>query len=251
MAEHGIARDRPAGGQPLSVRAASSAKPGCTLDEMRSRTSTSAARRCCARRRRTSRASAVATDPAQYAGCWTNWTPTTARCRRRRASRCRSPRSTASRSTTRHQRLPLRRIGDDGTRSAVPGAAQQQLRQGAGPALRREPAPARPRSTATCSRCRARWRRSRSCRARSCRYNNIADADAAWECVRQFDAPACVIVKHANPCGVADRRGLRRCLRAGLRDRSDLAPSAASSPSTARSTRRPRRRSSTASSSRC
>jgi phosphoribosylaminoimidazolecarboxamide formyltransferase / IMP cyclohydrolase len=34
-------------------------------------------------------------------------------------------------------------------------------------------------------------------------FNNIADADAAWECVRQFDAPACVIVKHANPCGVA------------------------------------------------
>jgi len=34
-------------------------------------------------------------------------------------------------------------------------------------------------------------------------YNNIADADAAWECVRTFDAPACVIVKHANPCGVA------------------------------------------------
>ncbi|MFO1474032.1 MAG: bifunctional phosphoribosylaminoimidazolecarboxamide formyltransferase/IMP cyclohydrolase [Lysobacterales bacterium] len=34
-------------------------------------------------------------------------------------------------------------------------------------------------------------------------FNNIADSDAAWECVRQFDAPACVIVKHANPCGVA------------------------------------------------
>jgi len=34
-------------------------------------------------------------------------------------------------------------------------------------------------------------------------YNNIADADAALECVRQFDMPACVIVKHANPCGVA------------------------------------------------
>ena len=34
-------------------------------------------------------------------------------------------------------------------------------------------------------------------------YNNIADSDAAWECVRQFDTPACVIVKHANPCGVA------------------------------------------------
>src|SRR3546814_229786 len=34
-------------------------------------------------------------------------------------------------------------------------------------------------------------------------YNNIADADAAWECVRSFDTCACVIVKHANPCGVA------------------------------------------------
>jgi phosphoribosylaminoimidazolecarboxamide formyltransferase/IMP cyclohydrolase len=34
-------------------------------------------------------------------------------------------------------------------------------------------------------------------------FNNIADADAAIECVRQFNEPACVIVKHANPCGVA------------------------------------------------
>ena len=34
-------------------------------------------------------------------------------------------------------------------------------------------------------------------------YNNIADTDAALECVKQYDEPACVIVKHANPCGVA------------------------------------------------
>jgi phosphoribosylaminoimidazolecarboxamide formyltransferase/IMP cyclohydrolase len=34
-------------------------------------------------------------------------------------------------------------------------------------------------------------------------YNNIADADAAWECVKSFEEPACVIVKHANPCGAA------------------------------------------------
>jgi phosphoribosylaminoimidazolecarboxamide formyltransferase/IMP cyclohydrolase len=34
-------------------------------------------------------------------------------------------------------------------------------------------------------------------------YNNIADADAAWECVRQFDNTACAIIKHANPCGAA------------------------------------------------
>ena len=34
-------------------------------------------------------------------------------------------------------------------------------------------------------------------------YNNIADADAAWDCVRSFAECACVIIKHANPCGVA------------------------------------------------
>lgn len=40
-------------------------------------------------------------------------------------------------------------------------------------------------------------------------YNNIADTDAALECVKQFsDAPACVIVKHANPCGVAYGKNL-------------------------------------------
>ena len=41
-------------------------------------------------------------------------------------------------------------------------------------------------------------------------YNNIADADAALECVKSFSKPACVIVKHANPCGVAvNESGIR------------------------------------------
>lgn len=39
-------------------------------------------------------------------------------------------------------------------------------------------------------------------------YNNISDADAAWECVKNFDEPACVIIKHANPCGVAVGKNL-------------------------------------------
>ena len=39
-------------------------------------------------------------------------------------------------------------------------------------------------------------------------YNNIVDADAAWECVRAFDEPACIIVKHANPCGVAEANSI-------------------------------------------
>jgi phosphoribosylaminoimidazolecarboxamide formyltransferase/IMP cyclohydrolase len=44
---------------------------------------------------------------------------------------------------------------------------------------------------------------ARQIQGRELSFNNIADADAALECVRQFDSPACVIVKHANPCGVA------------------------------------------------
>jgi phosphoribosylaminoimidazolecarboxamide formyltransferase/IMP cyclohydrolase len=48
-------------------------------------------------------------------------------------------------------------------------------------------------------------------------YNNIADADTAIECVRAFEHPACVIVKHANPCGVALGEDLLRAYRAAWR----------------------------------
>src|SRR5690606_8593656 len=45
-------------------------------------------------------------------------------------------------------------------------------------------------------------------------FNNVADTDAALECVKSFTKPACVIVKHANPCGVAvvpeDEGGIRQ-----------------------------------------
>ncbi len=44
-------------------------------------------------------------------------------------------------------------------------------------------------------------------------YNNIADADAAWECVKSFSEPACAIVKHANPCGVAIASSLAEAYR--------------------------------------
>ncbi len=45
--------------------------------------------------------------------------------------------------------------------------------------------------------------RYRQIQGKELSYNNIADSDAAWECVKSFSEPACVIVKHANPCGVA------------------------------------------------
>ncbi|WP_299019510.1 bifunctional phosphoribosylaminoimidazolecarboxamide formyltransferase/IMP cyclohydrolase [uncultured Photobacterium sp.] len=44
---------------------------------------------------------------------------------------------------------------------------------------------------------------ARQLQGKALSYNNIADTDAALECVKEFDQPACVIVKHANPCGVA------------------------------------------------
>ena len=44
---------------------------------------------------------------------------------------------------------------------------------------------------------------ARQLQGRPLSYNNLADADAALECVLALDAPACVIVKHANPCGAA------------------------------------------------
>lgn len=47
-------------------------------------------------------------------------------------------------------------------------------------------------------------------------YNNISDADAAWECVKNFDEPACVIIKHANPCGVAVGKDLLDAYRKAL-----------------------------------
>ncbi|MFO1382972.1 MAG: hypothetical protein U1E91_01020 [Moraxella sp.] len=47
-------------------------------------------------------------------------------------------------------------------------------------------------------------------------YNNIADTDAALECVKSFDMPACVIVKHANPCGATRGCRFNPCLSKSL-----------------------------------
>jgi phosphoribosylaminoimidazolecarboxamide formyltransferase / IMP cyclohydrolase len=51
--------------------------------------------------------------------------------------------------------------------------------------------------------------RFRQLQGKDLSYNNIGDADAAWECVKSFTEPACVIVKHANPCGAAVAETLR------------------------------------------
>ncbi len=92
--------------------------------------------------------------------------------------------------------------GPDGSEQGFPrsfryaGELLQSLRYGENPhqkaAFYRDEAPA-PGSIATL----------RQLQGKELSYNNIADSDAAWECVKSLVAPACVIVKHANPCGVA------------------------------------------------
>ena len=96
----------------------------------------------------------------------------------------------------------LSSLGPDGKRSEFPAQANgrfvklQELRYGENPhqsaALYRDLYPA-PGSLVT----------ARQLQGKELSYNNLADADAAWECVKSFREPACVIVKHANPCGVA------------------------------------------------
>ena len=96
----------------------------------------------------------------------------------------------------------LNAIGGDGKPAAFPERLTlqfrkvQDLRYGENPhqaaALYRDDDPA-PGGIAGCT----------QLQGKELSYNNIADADAAWECVKTFAGPACVIVKHANPCGVA------------------------------------------------
>ncbi|HSG58144.1 MAG TPA: bifunctional phosphoribosylaminoimidazolecarboxamide formyltransferase/IMP cyclohydrolase [Woeseiaceae bacterium] len=89
-------------------------------------------------------------------------------------------------------------LGDDplGDRALYSGSLIQRMRYGENPhqdaAFYRDQRPA-PGSLAA----------AEQLQGKALSYNNIADSDAALECVKQFDAPACVIVKHANPCGVA------------------------------------------------
>ena len=191
----------------------------------------------------------VVVDPADYqrladelAAQWRPFGAARASRWRRRRSRIRRP--TTARSAT-------------GCRCATPTATSTRSRSPcAGPARKcRRCAMARirtsaPRSTATRRRPPARSPGTVQRQGKELSYNNIADSDAAWECVKTFDAPACVIVKHANPCGVALGDDTAWRLSRRVRHRSRPARSAASSRSTGRSTR-PRWRRCRRSSSKC
>ena len=103
----------------------------------------------------------------------------------------------------------LGRVGADGKLQDFPHTFNLQcvkvedMRYGENPhqraAFYREHAPREP-SIAT----------ARQLQGKALSFNNIADTDAALECVKAFEQPACVIVKHANPCGVAVAADIRQ-----------------------------------------
>ena len=155
---------------------------------------------------------AVLTDASQYATVIAELKAAGKVSDKTKLGLCPSPRSTASANTTARsaticqlfrlarlcpQAMPLLHVG-----SVFPGQSNgrfvkvQDLRYGENShqqaALYRDLHPA-PGSLVT----------AKQLQGKELSYNNIADADAAWECVKGFDTPACVIVKHANPCGVA------------------------------------------------
>jgi phosphoribosylaminoimidazolecarboxamide formyltransferase / IMP cyclohydrolase len=98
----------------------------------------------------------------------------------------------------------LSSLADDGTRAPFPGVfgtqfdKKQDLRYGENPHQRAAFYVERAPQSGTIA-------SAVQIQGKELSYNNIADADAALECVRSFAEPACVIVKHANPCGVAVR----------------------------------------------
>ena len=197
---------------------------------------------------------AVVTDPSEYAAVLDELRRGRRRGRDATRFALAAPRSSASRATTARsattcRRRPRARRGSRA--SAFPSTLQPGVRQAAGPALRREPAPGGRVLPRPASARRRAGRAREQLQGKELSYNNIADADAAWECVKTFDAPACVIVKHANPCGVAVGARRARRVREGVRRPIRRRRSAASSRSTSRSTRRRPRGWSASSSSKC
>ena len=192
MAEHGIGADRPRRGR-TSTRSRRRWRRAPTSPTA-SRTSTSAARRCSAPPPRTTPCVAVVTDAERLRR---RCSPSidgqaaapTARCRAAaRAPRpSRAPRPTTPRSSGWLARRARR--GAARARRAVAGRARADA------ALRREPAPVGgvlPRRPARPGR----RDRARSCRARSCRYNNLNDTDAAFELVAEFAGRSAAVRDH-------------------------------------------------------
>ena len=205
-----------------SIRSRPPSPSPAARSKTRSRTSTSAARRWCARRPRTGRTSAVLTDASQYAGVLAELKADGKVERRDQVRARRWRRSTASPTTTRAISDYLSSLAGTTARAReFPAQSNgrfvklQDLRYGENPhqsaAFYRDLHPA-PGSLVT----------ARQLQGKELSYNNIADADAAWECVKSFDAPGLRDRQARQPLRRGGRRGRGRGLRQGLQDRPDL-----------------------------
>ena len=206
----------------------------------RSRTSTSAARRWCARRRRTTPTSRCWSIPTTTTAVHRRARSATAACRRRptagsrrrpsrprRATTARSPTTSAARDRRRSRSAPTARLV---------GVKVQDLRYGENPhqraAFYRDATPVDEPSVTS----------ARQLQGKELSFNNLVDANAALELVKEFRVPAAVAIKHMNPCGVAHRARAGRGVHARRAPPIRCRSSAASSPSIASSTARPPRR---------
>ena len=140
---------------------------------------------------------AVVVDPGDYDGVLGHLQSNSMSLEVRRRLACKAYAHTAAYDTAITKYL-ARSLGDDplGERFLHAGRLVEKMRYGENPHQDAafyidQQAPADSLATAT------------QLQGKALSYNNIADSDAALECVKQFEASACVIVKHANPCGVA------------------------------------------------
>ena len=161
------------------------------------------ARRWCAPRPRTTRSVAIVTSPGAYADVL-------AAVARRRLHPRRSGSGSRPRRSCTPRRTTSRVASLDGQRArptpttgtGFPAWVGATWERGGGAALRREPAPARPRSTSTAAPA-AGLAQAEQLHGKEMSYNNYVDADAARRAAYDFDEPAVAIIKHANPCGIA------------------------------------------------
>ena len=163
----------------------------------------------------------VVVDPPTTPRCWTSSTPTPAPPASTRARARRQ--GVRAHGEIRHHgvELPAARANEGAGRDVSRNAAAACTKRSRTCATARTRT-SRPRSIATRRAGRLRRHGASMLQGKELSFNNIADADTAVECVREFDEPACVIVKHANPCGVAHRGVAARRLRPRVSHRSHL-----------------------------
>ena len=223
-----------------SIRSARRSRSRAARSRTRSRTSTSAVPPMVRAAAKNWPHVGVVVDPATTRGCSASSRRTAARCPTRRVSPSRSKAFAHTAVLRRRDRELADRARARRSRAAAFPTSFTLCRraQGAGRCATARTRTSRRRSTATSRRRRARIATFRQLQGKELSYNNIADSDAAWECVKTFAEPGVRDRQARESLRRRDRRDAARGVPQGVRDRSRRRRSAASSRSTGRSTPR-------------